>query len=130
MKQAQLSTAQIIHGDANAVVELSIHGQSKYGADSIEVSPNGQWWVTAFNNSTGQPETVLASGRLTRSTSIITILADVRGPAMTVTINDEQVATVSDPSYSTTSFLAFGVADSGATSNPSALFSNFVYTPQ
>jgi hypothetical protein len=123
-------TAQIIHGDANAIVELSVHGQSKYGADSIEVSPNGQWWITSFNNSTGRPETVMASGRLAQNASTITIMANVYGPAVTVTINGEQVATVSDPSYSTTSFLAFGVADSGATSNPSALFSNFVYTPQ
>jgi hypothetical protein len=123
-------TAQVIHGDANAVVELSIHGQSKYGADSIEVNPNGQWWVTTFNNSTGRPETVLASGRLAQHASTITILADVHGPTVTVTINGEQVATISDPTYSTTSFLAFGVADSGATSNPSALFSNFVYMPQ
>jgi len=75
-------------------------------------------------------ETALASGSLAQSASIITILADVHGPGITVTINGEQVATASDPNYSTTSFLAFGVADAGATSNPSALFSNFVYTPQ
>jgi hypothetical protein len=122
-------TAQIIHGDNNATVDLCVHGQSKYGADCIEVSSNGQWSVVPFDDSTGQQKALMDSGTLAQNSTIITILAEVHGPSITVTINGDQVTTVSDPGYSTSSFLSFGIADPNATRNPSALFSNFVYTP-
>jgi hypothetical protein len=122
-------TAQVIQGDSNVTVNLSVHGQSKYGADNIAIGSDGLWQITPHDDTTGQAETRLASGMLAQHSSIFTIMAEVHGPNITATINGEQVATVSDPNYSSTSFLGFGVADPAAIINPSALFSNFVYTP-
>jgi hypothetical protein len=122
-------TAQIIHGDSRAAVDLRVHGQSKYGGDGVVVRSNGQWLVAPFDNQTGAEEVPIASGMLAQKPRTITMAAEVHGAMITVTINGLQVATVSDPNYKTTSFIAFGVSDVGSTSNPSALFSNFAYTP-
>jgi hypothetical protein len=122
-------TAQITHGDSRASVALLVHGQSKYGGDGIVVRSNGQWLVAPFDNLTGLEEVPIASGMLAQKPKIITMSAEVHGAEITVTINGQQVTTVSDPNYKTTSFISFGVSDVGGTSNPSALFSDFVYTP-
>jgi hypothetical protein len=122
-------TAQITHGDSQAAVDLGVHGQSKYGVDGIVVRSNGQWLVAPFYDSTGLEEVAIASGRLAQKPTTITIAAEVHGALITVTINGRQVATVSDPHYISTSFLTFGVNDIGGASNPSALFSDFAYTP-
>jgi hypothetical protein len=124
-------TAQIMHGDSNAAVDFLVHGQSKYGGDGIVVRSNGQWLVAPFDNQTGEEEVPIASGMLAQKPGAraITIEAEVHGAAIVVTLNGWQVATVSDAHYKTTSFISFGVSDVGSSSNPSALFSNFLYRP-
>lgn len=123
------ATAQIIHGDSRAAVSLGVHGQSKYGVDGIVVRSNGQWLVAPFYDTTGLEEVAIATEMLAQKPTTVTIIAEVHGALITVTINGQQVTTVSDPHYNSTSFLTFGVSDVGGTSNPSALFSDFSYIP-
>jgi hypothetical protein len=124
-------TGRVTHGDANAVIGLGVHGQSKYGADDIDVTSDGRWWVAPVDNATGEERAPLASGNLARKPSAgsITIAAEVDGPRIAVTVDGQQIPTVTDPNDTTTSHLQFGVSDPGATASPSALFSNFSYAP-
>jgi hypothetical protein len=122
-------TAQIMHGDPNATVDLSVHGQSRYGSDSITVSSDGNWSEETFDNTTGSKIRTLASGRLAQPPTTITIVAEVHGASVSATINGVKMKTVKDPDYNTTSYIGMGISDVGAASSPEALFSHFVYTP-
>jgi hypothetical protein len=122
-------TARVMHGDPNATVALSVHGQSRYGSDSISVSSDGRWLEETFNNTTASRMNTLASGTLAQPPSTITIVAEVHGASVSATINGTHIKMVKDPDYSTTSYISIGVADSGAANSPEALFSHFVYTP-
>lgn len=122
-------TARIIHGDPNATVDLSVHGQSRYGSDSIMVSSDGSWSEETFDNLTSAKIRTLTSGKLARSPTTITIIAEVHGASVSATINDIKMKTVKDPDYNTTSYIGMGISDVGAASSPEALFSHFVYTP-
>jgi hypothetical protein len=68
-------------------------------------------------------------GTLVQSPTVITIVAEVHGASVSATIDGVKMKTVKDPDYSTSSYIAMGVADVGAASSPEALFSHFVYTP-
>ncbi len=122
-------TARIIHGDPNATVDLSVHGQSRYGSESIAVGSDGSWLEETFDNTTGLKIRTLASGTLARPPATITIVAEVHGASVSAIIDGVKMKTVKDPDYSTTSYIAMGVADVGAANSPEALFSHFVYTP-
>jgi hypothetical protein len=120
-----------------ASVELGVRVQkpaitasedSGYGNDTLTVREDGTWEVRRVGNTSGSVAAVLAHGKV-QPAKTFTLAAEVNGPAMTFSINDHTVATVSDTTYQNSHGISFGVADPTAKSSLSALFSHFTYTP-
>jgi hypothetical protein len=130
-------TAKVISGTDTASLYLGVRRQdppyatnndSGYGDEGLAFTVNGFWDVTRTNNTSGQVAASLSRGFAEPATTV-TLGATVDGPVMTFSINGKKVTTVTDTTYPKGYSLAFGIADAQAQSPPTALFSQFTYTP-
>lgn len=130
-------TANVVSGSNSASIGLGVRSQNGtanqdyengYGNNVFEVEVNGRWEALRYNDVTDDIDTYLAKGFVHPARTFM-LSAVVDGPVMTFSVNGVKVTTVTDSTYPNSYGISFGISDPEAKSAPSALFSNFMYTP-
>jgi hypothetical protein len=81
-----------------------------------------------YNNTTDAVDERIAEG-FVQAAQGYTLTAESNASLMTFSINGQLVSTIIDPLYPKSYGISFGLSDAGATTPPSALFSQFSYEP-
>ena len=129
-------TATVVAASNTASFDLGVRNQGNarvnsnggYGDDTIAVDGTGRWDTQRYNDITDQQDAHFTTGFIP-ATKTFTLAAEVDGPLMTFSLNGQKVTTIVDPTYPTSYGISFGISDPDAKSPPSALFSQFTYTP-
>src|SRR5260370_1811419 len=121
-------TASIYLGERRQDPPYATNNDYGYGDNGLHFTIDGSWKTVRYNNTSDQVDANLSRGFVNPSRTV-TLGAKVDGPVMTFSINGKEVTTVTDATYPQGYSLGFGIADAQAQSPPTALFSQFAYTP-
>lgn len=120
--------ATLLRGDMNEEAVLSVHDQ-KPGGQIFEAFANSEWQV-GREDENGNYVALLSRGFLPQPVKTLALAAEVDGTVMHFTVNGQAVATVTDPTFLSSTDIFFGIDDYSSTSKPfSARFSDFTYAP-
>lgn len=130
-------TASAVNVSTAAIFRLGVRDQSGsdmsdkntgYGNDVLQVGVDGEWQVLRYNNTTDAVDIRLSEG-FVKPAQTYTLTAESNGSLMTFSINGQLVSTIIDSLYPKSYGISFGLSDEGASTPPSALFSQFTYAP-
>lgn len=129
-------TATALNPSSEAAFELGVRHQnwngnsrdSGYGDDLLIVGVDGYWRTHRVNDVTDQYDAPFTRGYV-KPADTMTLGAEVDGPRITFSINDQKITTIVDTTFPHGYAIGFGLSDSGARSSPTALYSNFSYQP-
>ncbi|WP_149403676.1 hypothetical protein [Dictyobacter arantiisoli] len=130
-------TGSIVNTSPGAIFALGVRDQSNsdlssrdsgYGNDTLQVGIDGSWEIVRYNNSSQAVDLRFARGFVRAARSYI-LAAETNGDIMSFSINNQTIATITDPTYADSYGVSFGLSDPAAVHAPSALFSQFVYQP-
>lgn len=119
----------IVGGGQGTCVDLHVHVQDFQGRQWFSACNDGTWDIGRCDLHC-ESDVDLLSGALRQKTNRFTLAVDVTDTAMTFFVNGAQVALLHDNTYTSTDQLVLALDGSeNASSPPSAVFSNFRYTP-
>lgn len=126
--QVQVDTS-IISGLPGTCVGLMVHIQEFQGRQTFMACNDATWSIDRCDLRCDK-DVVLEYGSLPATTNHLTLLILVSNASMTFIVNGSVVTTIADSTYTTTNQLAIALAGpEDKEVFPSAIFSNFTYTP-
>jgi hypothetical protein len=122
-------TGAIVNGDSQANLGIIVHRQNDGGGQFFGVHAAGWWQVLqegGAGSSGNSSQTRLNIGAVTKSSSY-SLDVKVLGPQLTLSINGQQVGSVTDDTFSGTDAVSLAISDPGASGTLSVQFSNFSF---